>query len=96
MSLAQVAKYGDKSVKDYLFHLISGPDVMSTFVVYPINYASAGFFMNHSHKKNQINVKASISIARTGPIVLMQAIKKINYGEELLYDYNGEYDLYRT
>jgi hypothetical protein len=99
MSLAQVAKYGDKSVKDYVFHLTSGPDVMSTFVVYPRDYASAGFFMNHGNsksKKSKINVKTSIAIAKMGPIVLMQAIKRINYGDELLYEYNGAFDSYDT
>ena len=97
MSLAQVAKYGDKNVKDYAFHITSGPDVMTNFVVYPQDFASVGFFMNHgSKKKHKINTKASIALAETGPIVLLQAIKKINYGEELLYDYNGCYNYYET
>jgi hypothetical protein len=99
MSLAQIAKYGDKRVKDYVFHLVSGPDVMTNFAVYPQDFASAGFFMNHGSKsknKNKINTKASIAIAESGPIILLQAIKMIKYGEELLYDYNGFYNAYET
>jgi SET domain-containing protein len=99
ISLAQVAKYADKSIKDYMFHLISGPDVQTNFVVYPKDYASPGFFMNHADfrtNKKRINVKTLIALHKNGPIVLMQASKNINYGEELLYDYNGEYDSYDT
>jgi SET domain-containing protein len=72
---------------------------MSTFVVYPSDYASAGFFMNHADskcKRSKINVKTSIAIAKTGPIILMQAARKITYGEELLYDYNGAFESYST
>jgi hypothetical protein len=59
MSLAQCAKYGDKNIKDYVFHFISGPDTSSTFVVYPKDFASTGFFMNHGTKKGKkTNVKA--------------------------------------
>jgi SET domain-containing protein len=97
--LAQVAKLRDNSIKDYLFHLISGHDVRSTFVVYPKEYESAGFFMNHAdskRNKKEINVKTLIAIHKSGPIVLMQASKKINYGDELLYNYNGEYDSFDT
>jgi SET domain-containing protein len=91
ISLVEVAKIRDNSIKDYLFHLISGPDVQSTFVVCPKDYASAGFFMNHADKRNKqkINVKTLIVIHKSGPIVLMQASKRINYGDELLYNYNG-------
>jgi SET domain-containing protein len=99
VSLARVASMIDKSLKDYLFHLISGPDVEANFVVYPKDYASAGFFMNHADSrvnKKKINVKTLIALHKNGPIVLMQASKKINYGEELLYDYNGEYAFFDT
>jgi SET domain-containing protein len=90
MSLSQVAKYGESSLKSYVFHLLLGPDVMSNFVVYPKDYASAGFFMNHtSSKSKKRNVKTMVVIGKMGPIVFMQAIKKIEYGDELLYDYNG-------
>ena len=51
MSAAQVAKYSGKDVKGYIFHLISGPDVTSTFLVCPRDYASAGYFMNHGIEK---------------------------------------------
>ena len=68
----------DKSVDAYLFHLISGPDVLTNFVVYPSKWASAGYFMNHGTGK--INVKTFIALHRSGPIVIMQATKKINYG----------------
>jgi SET domain-containing protein len=86
-------------VKPYLFQLVLGPDAMSTFVVYPKDYASVGFFMNHANskcKKSKINVKTSIAIAETGPIILMQSTRKITYGEELLYDYNGAFESYNT
>lgn len=94
MSLSQIGKYGDKKLESYIFQLIQGPDVKSTFAVYPRDFASAGFFMNHS-KKNK-NVTASIAIASNGPIVLFQASKKIDYGEELIYNYNGMFDNYNT
>jgi SET domain-containing protein len=94
--MAQVAKYGDKAIKEYAFHLASGPDVMTNYAVYPQDFASAGFFINHSKSKNKINTKASIAIGESGPIILLQAIKKIDYGEELLYDYNGFYNSYET
>jgi SET domain-containing protein len=99
MSLAQVAKYEDKNVKDYVFQIVSGPDTSSTFAVYPKDFASTGFFMNHSSKterKNKINVKASISITKHGPIILLQALRKIKIGEELLYNYNGKFDSFNT
>lgn len=99
VSLAQAAKHRDAVIKDYLFHLISGPDVETNFVVYPITFASAGFFMNHADsKKNKgkINVKTLITLHRNRPIILMIATKKIDYGKELLYDYNGEYIVYDT
>ena len=99
MSLSQVAKYGEHGLKSYVFHLVLGPDVTSNFVVYPKDYASAGFFMNHTNskcKKSKANVKAMTVITKMGPIILMQAIKKIDYGDELLYDYNGEYGSYDT
>jgi hypothetical protein len=47
-------------------------------------------------KKSKINVKTSIAIAETGPIILMQSTRKITYGEELLYDYNGAFESYNT
>ncbi len=53
---------------------------MSNFVIYPKDYASAGFFMNHTHSK-KANVKAFMAIAKMGPIILMQATKKIDYGD---------------
>lgn len=83
ISLAQVAKLNDKTMKNYLFHLITGPDVQTNFVVFPKNYASVGFFMNHADaktNKKKINVKAMIALHKNGPIILMQATKKINYG----------------
>mgnify|MGYP001580450904 FL=1 len=80
MSLAQVAKYGCKSMKNYIFHLIDGPDVTSTFVVCPRDYASAGYFMNHGTTKKQINISASIAIDKNGPIIIMRAIRDIKYG----------------
>jgi hypothetical protein len=104
MSAAQVAKYTDVNVKEYLFQLISGPDVTSTFLVCPRDYASAGYFMNHGKEKKEkgkkyqknINVKASIVIANAGPIIIFQAMRKIKYGEELVYNYNGNFDSYDT
>jgi hypothetical protein len=55
--------------------------------------------MNHADsriKSNNVNVKTLIAIHRNGPIVLMIADRKINCGDELLYDYNGEYDAFNT
>jgi hypothetical protein len=83
LSLAQVAKFKDDRIKDYIFHLISGPNVSTSFVVFPKDYASTGFFMNHADSranKKIINVKTLIALHKNGPIVLMQASKKINYG----------------
>ena len=48
MSLSQVSKYGEKRIDAYTFQLIQGPNAMSDFVVYPKDYASAGYFMNHA------------------------------------------------
>jgi len=48
MALSQVAKYGDPTTNQYTFELTYGPDVTSNFAVYPKDYASVGFFMNHS------------------------------------------------
>ena len=48
MTLSQVAKYGDPTTNQYTFELTYGPDVTSNFAVYPKDYASAGYFMNHS------------------------------------------------
>jgi hypothetical protein len=95
VSLAEASKLNDESTKPYLFHLISGPEVTSNFVVHPSQWASAGYFMNHD-AKSQANVKTFIALHRNGPIVIMQAAKKIDYAQELLYDYNGEYCAYDT
>jgi len=95
VSLAEVSKLNEESIKPYLFHLISGPEVTSNFVVYPSQWASAGYFMNHC-VKGKANVKTFIALHRNGPIVIMQAAKKIDYAHELLYDYNGEHCAYDT
>lgn len=89
ISLAQAAKHSEKVSKDYLFHLVSGPDVQTNFVVNPNIFASAGFFMNHAHSSNKINVKTLITLHQNKPIIIMQATKKIDYGKELLYNYNS-------
>lgn len=89
VSLAQASKYKEDNIKDYLFHLISGPDVQTNFVVFPKDFASAGFFMNHTKIKKKVNVNAFIAIHKNGPIILMQAIRRIKSREELLYDYNA-------
>lgn len=96
ISVAQAAKHSEKISKDYLFHLISGPDVQTNFVVNPSTFASAGFFMNHANSKSKINVKTLIALHRNKPIIIMQATKKIEYGKELLYNYNSEHALYDT
>jgi len=99
VSLAQAAKYSEIIAKDYLFHLISGPDVKTNFVVCPTTFASAGFFMNHANSKrskSKINVRTLIALHKNRPIIIMQATKKIDYGKELLYDYNSEYAMYDT
>jgi hypothetical protein len=95
MSAAQVSKYTDKSVKDYIFHLTSGPDVATIYFVCPRDYASTGYFMNHGIYKN-VDVKASIVIATTGPMIIFQATGNIGYGQELIYNYNGNFDSYDT
>jgi hypothetical protein len=81
VSLAQASKYKEKIIKDYLFHLINGPDVQNNFLVFPKNFASAGFFMNHTQTKKKGNVNAFIAIHKNGPIVLMQSNRKIKSGE---------------
>lgn len=92
MGLSQVAKYGSKHINEYTFHLLAGPDVMTNYVVYPKDYASAGFFMNHS--KSNTNVTTIMAISRKGPLILMLASKNIEYGKELLYNYNARFDAY--
>jgi SET domain-containing protein len=88
--LAQASKYKEDNIKDYLFHLICGSDVQTNYVVFPRDFASSGFFMNHtSSNKKKVNVHTSIAIHRNGPIILMRAMKRIKCGEELLYDYNA-------
>ena len=52
--------------------------------------------MNHTSSKNIVNVYAFIAIHKNGPIILMQAIRKIKHGEELLYNYNAESVGYNT
>jgi SET domain-containing protein len=92
VSLAQASKYKEDSIKDYIFHLICGPDVQTNFVVFPKDFASAGFFMNHTNSrkaKKKVNVNAFITLHNDGPIILMQATRRIHFGEELLYDYNA-------
>lgn len=88
VSLAQASKYKEDNIKDYLFHLISEPDVQTNFVVFPKDFASTGFFMNLP-KIKKVNINAFIAIHKNGPIILMQAIRRIKNGEELLYDYNA-------
>lgn len=92
MSLSQVAKYGNKHINEYTFHLLAGPDVMTNYVVYPKDYASPGFFMNHS--TSNTNVKTIAVISKRGPLILMLATKAIEYGKELLYNYNARFDSY--
>jgi SET domain-containing protein len=92
VSLAQASKYNEDNIKDYLFHLTCGPDVQTNFIVFPKDFASTGFFMNHASSikaKKKINVNAFIAIHKNGPIILMQAIRRIKFREELLYDYNA-------
>lgn len=67
---------------------------MTNYVVYPKDYASAGFFMNHSNSKT--NVKTLTVISRRGPLILMLASKSIEYGKELLYNYNSRFYSYDT
>jgi hypothetical protein len=88
--LAQASKYKAENIKDYLFHLINGPDIQNNFVVFPKDYASAGFFMNHTNSKNKVNVNAFVAIHKNGPIILMQSIRRIKIGEELLYNHNAQ------
>ena len=98
-SLAQAAKYSEAILKDYLFNLISGPVILKSSLLLPKDFASAGFFVNHADsktKRKKINVKALIALQKNNPIVLMQASKKIDNGEELLYDYNREYSAIDT
>jgi len=45
--------------------------------------------MNHIESKNKVNVNAFTAIHKNGPIILMQAIRRIKIGEELLYNYNA-------
>jgi hypothetical protein len=90
VSLAQASKYKAENIKDYLFHLINGPDIQNNFVVFPKDYASAGFFMNHTNSKNKVNVNAFVAIHKNGPIILMQSIRRIKIGEELLYNHNAQ------
>ena len=81
VSLAQATKFSETDIKNYLFHLISGPDVQTNFVVCPKTFGSAGIFMNHANSKCKINVKAFITIHRNRPIILMQGTKNIDYGK---------------
>lgn len=93
-SLSQISKYGNKETNAYTFDLTLGPHSASSYVVYPKFYASVGFFMNHSNKKP--NVITKVVLERNGPIILMLALRKIEYGEELTYNYNGEVNNYPT
>jgi SET domain-containing protein len=94
MALSQVAKYGDKVTNQYTFNLVYGPDVMSNYAVYPKDYASVGFFMNHAKTKN--NVSTEVVLTNRGPLILMIASKEIQYGKELVYNYNACLNLYNT
>ncbi len=94
MALSQVAKYGDSIINQYTFDLIYGPDVMSNYAVYPKDYASAGFFMNHA--KSNTNVSTEVVLTKNGPLILMVASKEISYGKELVYNYNGCVNMYNT
>ena len=95
MSLSQVSKYGEKKIGAYTFQLVQGPNAMSDFVVYPKDYASAGYFMNHA-TGDKANVTTMVKVSKNGPIILMQATRNIQWGEELLYNYNGSFDSYNT
>ena len=95
MSLSQISKYGEKKIDAYTFQLIQGPNAMSDFVVYPKDYASAGYFMNHA-TGDKANVTTMVKVSKNGPIILMQATRNIQWGEELLYNYNGSFDSYNT
>ena len=80
ISLASLIKYKETNLRNYLFHIISGPDVQTTFVVFPKDFASIGYFMNHANSKiikSKVNIKTLISLSRHGPIILMIAAKKI-------------------
>lgn len=79
MSLSQVSKYGEKKIDKYTFQLIQGPNAVSDFVVYPKDYASAGYFMNNA-EGSKANVKTIVKVSKNGPIILMQATRIINYG----------------
>ena len=79
MSLSQVSKYGEKKINKYTFQLTRGPNAVSDFVVYPKDYASAGYFMNHA-EESKVNVTTMVKVSKNGPIILMQSTKNINYG----------------
>lgn len=82
ISLAQAAKYIRTVVKDYLFHLISGPDMQT-------NFDSARYIMNSVDSKksrDKITIKTLIALHQNRTIILMQATKKTEYGKELLCD----------
>ena len=95
MSLSQVAKYGQKKINAYTFQLVQGPNAISDFVVYPRDFASTGYFMNHG-VAGKANVETMVKVSKKGPIILMQAMMDIGWGEELLYNYNGGFDSYDT
>ncbi len=45
--------------------------------------------MNHS--KSKANVRTIVVISKKGPLILMLASKNIEYGKELLYNYNSKF-----
>jgi 7-cyano-7-deazaguanine synthase in queuosine biosynthesis len=94
-SLAEISILNEESVKPYLFQLISGPTVSTNYAVYPDCWASAGYFMNHADGK-LANVKTFIALHISGPLIVMQASKKIRKDQELLYNYNAEHSAYDT
>ena len=51
--------------------------------------------MNHA-RADRSNVNTFIALSKGGPMILMLARRKIEIGEELVFNYNSAFSLYNT
>jgi hypothetical protein len=71
----------------YIFSFQDGPTPFTSWAIIPVGVANLGIFINHGKP----NVAPSRFWSSKGPIILFISLRKINMGEEILYDYGPKY-----
>lgn len=79
--------------KDHLMLYCHGETSKDELILAPINICNFGPLLNHSDDGNCASLRIIIDDSIR---VLLYTTKKVEIGEELLYDYNGFHDEYPT